>query len=82
MPVPPVGVSKGKMMSKWRLYPCRAAPYKHGHVAADDHKHYLPGGVRRSLLPGKGVRVCAPPFVLFPFDCREDATYVRRDNRL
>jgi hypothetical protein len=42
------------------LYPFACWAYKRAYVAADDHKHYLPGGLKRSVLPGKGVSVCAP----------------------
>jgi hypothetical protein len=54
----------GKMM-RVGLYPCLRRAYKQRHVAADDHKHYLPGGLIRSFLPGTGVCVCAP--LLLPF---------------
>ena len=69
-------------MIKWRLYPVAEPPYNADHVAADDHKHYLPGGVIVHSCREK-VSACAHrPFVLFPYDCREDAANVRRDNRL
>jgi len=65
------------------LYPFAGAPYKRGHVAADDHKHYLPGGLNTSDLPGKGVCGCAPiSHDIPPNDCLKDATHVRRNTRL
>ena len=70
------------MMIKWSLYPVAVPPYNAGHVAADDHKHYLPGGVIFHTCREK-VSACAHrPFEFSPYDCREDAANVRRDNRL
>ena len=34
------------------LYPARQAPYKRDYVAADDHKHYLPGGLNTFMPAG------------------------------
>lgn len=65
------------------LYPCAGRAYKRGHVAADDHKHYLPGGLKRANLPGKGVCVRAPISDDIPQnDCLKDATHVRRNTRI
>ncbi|MFT7106357.1 MAG: hypothetical protein ACJAVT_000876 [Yoonia sp.] len=54
------------MMIKWRLYPVAEPTYNAGHVAADNHKHYLPGGVIFHSCREK-VSACAHrPFVSFP----------------
>ena len=65
-----------------RLYPVAAQAYKPSHVVADDHKHYLPGGLMCSNLPGKWcLRVRTDPY-LYPIRLLKDATHVRRDPRL